>query len=277
MGYYSCAMQPNNVANQTKTPFSDRVDHVMNVPRDIVAMGLDYPSGYVIPFHRHPRAQLLYAVSGVMTVTTEKGIWVVPPQRGLWIPPLMEHRITTSGQLSMRTLYIKRDAALGLPIECCVINVAPLLRESILYLVSLPVLFPLGGPEERVVAVVFDQIRSSSVMPLNLPVPKHPSLQAIYKAFTLDPANKCTLGEWGRQLGASERTLVRLFRKETGMSFRQWKQQFKLLEALKYLANDIPVAVVAMNLGYDSVSAFIHMFKKALGKTPTNYFKKRPA
>jgi len=267
-------MPPNNVANQTKTPFSDRVAQAMAVPRTIVAMALDYPSGYVIPFHRHPRAQLLYAVTGVMTVTTENGTWVVPPQRGVWIPPLTKHQIVTSGQLSMRTLYIQEGATSGLLTKCCVIGVTPLLRELILHMVNLPVLYPLGGPEERVVAVILDQVRSLSVIPLNLPTPKDPRLEAIHRALTLDPANNTTLREWGHQVGASERTLARLFQNETGMSFRPWRQQFRLLEALKYLANGVPVTVVAMNLGYDSVSAFIHMFKASFGETPMKYFKK---
>jgi len=98
-------------------------------------------------------------------------------------------------------------------------------------------------------------------------------LQTIHKALLEDPANSSPLEQWSRQVGASTRTLARIFRNETGMSFRQWRQQFKLLEALKYLANNMPVTTVAMTLGYESVSAFIHMFKKALGKTPTDYFK----
>ena len=270
-------MQTNNIAKQTKTPFSDRVAQAMDLPRDVVAMALDYPSGYLIPFHSHTRAQLLYAIAGVMTVTTNKGIWVVPPQRAVWIPPMMEHQIVTSGQLSMRTLYIKKDAMPDLPVDCCVVNVTPLLRELILYMVNLPILYPLGGPEQRVVTVVFDQLQSLSVVSLNLPTLKDPRLQMIHKAFLEDPANSLSLEQWSHQVGASTRTLARIFRSETGMSFREWRQQFKLLEALKYLANGMPVTTVAMTLGYESVSAFIHMFKKALGKTPTDYFKNSSA
>jgi AraC-like DNA-binding protein/quercetin dioxygenase-like cupin family protein len=266
-------MQTNNVAKQTKTPFSDRVAQVMDVPRDVVAMALDYPGGYLIPFHSHPRAQLLYAVAGVMTVTTGKGTWVVPPQLGVWIPPVIEHQIVTSGQLSMRTLYIKKDAVPDLTAGCCVVNITPLLRELILYMFKLPVLYPLGGPEQRIVAVILDQIQSLSVVPLNLPTPKDPLLHVIHKALLEDPANSFSLQQWGCQVGASTRTLARIFRNETGMSFHEWRQQFKLLEALKYLADNMPVTAVAMTLGYNSVSAFIHMFKKALGKTPANYFK----
>jgi AraC-like DNA-binding protein/quercetin dioxygenase-like cupin family protein len=266
-------MQTNNVAKQTKTPFSDLVAQAMDVPRDIVAMSLDYPSGYLIPFHSHPRAQLLYAVAGVMTVTTTKGTWVVPPQRAVWIPPMMEHQIVTSGQLSMRTLYIKKNAVSALPVDCCVVNVTPLLRELILYMANLPVLYPLGRPERRVVAVVFDQIQSLSVVPLNLPTLKDSRLQMIHKALLEDPANSLPLEQWSHQVGASTRTLARIFRNETGMSFREWRQQFRLQEALKYLANNVPVTTVAMTLGYESVSAFINMFKKVLGKTPTGYFK----
>lgn len=271
--YDTCAMQTNNIANQTNNfVVSDSVAKAMNVPRAVVGVALDYPDGHVIPFHSHPRAQLLHAVEGVMTVTTEKGTWVVPPQRGVWIPATEKHQIATSGQLLMRTLYIQKDAVSDLPEECCVVNITPLLKELILHMVSLPTLYPLGGPEERVVAVIFDQIRNLPIAPLNLPIPRDSRLNGIYEALIQNPGNNDTLSTWGYKIGASERTLARLFRKETGMSFLQWRRQFKVLQAVRWLAGNKPVTSVAIDLGYDSVSAFINMFKKTLGGTPKRYF-----
>ncbi len=97
-------MKTNNIENQTKTDLSDPVEEITNIPRALVAMAKDFPNGHVIPFHQHARSQLLYASSGVMTVTTANGIWVVPPLRAVWIPALVEHQISCSGRLSMRTL-----------------------------------------------------------------------------------------------------------------------------------------------------------------------------
>ena len=272
MRYISCAMKTKNISKRTKTEISDNVEYVERIPRSMVAVSLDYPNGYHIPAHCHQSAQLLYACAGVMTVTTEKGIWVVPPQRAVWVPALMEHQIFTSGRLSMRSLYIKPDAATGLPIECCVVTVPPLLRELILHAVTLPRLYPLTGSEARIMTVILDQIRSLSVAPLDLPIPKDPRLERIYRAFTVNPADNRTLGDWGNKVGATSRTLSRLFRSETGMNFRQWRQQVRILEALRRLGNEEPVTSVALDMGYDSPSAFINMFKKALGKTPGQYF-----
>jgi len=57
------------------------------------------------------------------------------------------------------------------------------------------------------------------------------------------------------------------------MSFRQWRQQLRILESLRRLGREEQVTTVALDLGYDSHSAFITMFNKVLGKTPGQYFK----
>lgn len=266
-------MKTNSIAKQTKDVFSDPVEEITEVPRAIVALARDYPNGHIIPLHRHRRSQFVYASSGVMTVTTAKGIWVVPPLRALWMPALMEHQIISSGKLSMRTLYIEQDAAISLPRECCVVSVPPLLRELILHAVTLPRLYEPDSPEERVMNVILDLIQSLKVSPLVLPIPRDERLQKIFNALTDNPANNCTLEGWGTKVGATSRTLARLFRSETGMSFRQWRQQVRILEGLRRLGGEEAVTTVALELGYDSPSAFIAMFKKALGKTPGQYFK----
>jgi AraC-like DNA-binding protein len=265
-------MKTNNTANKTKLRLNEPVEDIIDIPRPIVALANDFPDGHHIPYHMHSRTQLLYASSGVMSIQTEEGIWVVPPMRGLWLPSFTEHQISVSGHLSMRTLYIKPDVISNLPSKCSVVSIPPLLRELILYAVTLPRLYPLNSPEERVMTVILDQIQSLSVTPLDLPIPKDTRLNKIFQALSVNPSDNRTLEEWGRTVGSTSRTLSRLFRSDTGMSFRQWRQQIRILEALKYLGRNEPVTTIALELGYDSPSAFISMFKKALGKTPGQYF-----
>jgi len=186
----------------------------------------------------------------------------------------MEHKILTCGRLSMRTLYIKGDCVAGLPKECCVVTVSRLLRELILHAISLPRLYDLKGADARIMSVILDQIHSLPVVaPLDLRIPRDPRLSKIYRALVDNPADNRSLEDWGRKVGACGRTLTRIFRAETNMSFRQWRRQFRILEALKRLGRKEPVTNVALDLGYDSPSAFICMFKKALGRTPGQYFK----
>ena len=252
------------------------LDHSANYKhstRPIVAVAKEFSAGHVTPPHQHSRSQFLYASSGVMTVKTDKGIWVVPPMRAVWIPANTMHALEVSGHLSMRTLYINPTSFPGPSTECCVIAVTPLLRELVLYAVNLPQPYPLGGAEERLLAVLLDQIASVDVASLELPIPEDPRLRKIYDHLSAHPDDRRTIDDWGRVLGATGRTLARRFRLEIGMSFGQWRQQVRIMEALRRLGMNEPVTTVAIELGYDSPSAFISMFKRSLGQTPGSYFK----
>lgn len=250
-----------------------QADNYRNIPRPIVAVAKEFESGHLIPLHKHSRSQFLYASLGVMTVKTNKGIWVVPPLRAVWIPAYTPHEIKVSGHLSMRTLYIDPKTFSGPSEECCVIAVTPLLRELVLYAITLPKLYPMGGEEERLLTVMLDQISSVDMASLQLSIPDDRRLKKIYDLLSVNPGDNRTLDEWGKTVGATGRTLARIFRHETGMSFGRWRQQVRLMEALRRLGVNEPVTTVAIELGYDSPSAFISMFKKTLGETPGRYFK----
>jgi AraC-like DNA-binding protein len=246
------------------------------VPRPIGAMAKDFPDGYFIAPHAHPRSQLIHASSGVMRVRTPQGVWVVPPHRAVWVPADIVHDVRTAGAVAMRTLYIVPDAAAALPRECCVVAVSPLLRELILRASAAPLLYDEAGPDGRVMGLILDELRTLPVLPLNLPMPRDPRLGRICRAILDDPASALTLGAWGRQVGASSRTLARLFLQDTGMTFGRWRQQARLLEALSRLAQGQSVTTIALDLGYDSPSAFTFMFRRALGRTPSAYFLDSP-
>jgi AraC-like DNA-binding protein len=153
------------------------------------------------------------------------------------------------------------------------VSVSSLLRELIVHATTLPRLYAAQSPEERLFNVILDLIEHLDTTPLELPIPGDPRLVQIYKHLARNPADNRTLGDWGRTVGATARALCRQFRNQTGMSFRQWRQQIRILEALKRLGLGESVTSVAIGLGYDSPSAFISMFRKALGKTPGQYFK----
>jgi AraC-like DNA-binding protein len=262
-------------AREPSAPIAGRsinADDFQSVPRPIAAMAKDYPDGWILDLHRHRRAQLVYASSGVMTITTPHGSWVVPPNRALWIPPAIDHRIAMSGRVTMRTLYIEPDAATALPDTCRVVAVSGLLRELVLRAVEMPLLYDVGGPDARVVALIFDELRLLPVVPLHLPAPTDPRLRRLCDALRTSPADNRTLEAWGAAVGASGRTLARLFLNDTGMSFAAWRAQARLLAALARLASGQPVTTVALDLGYDSLSAFIAMFRRQLGVTPSRYF-----
>lgn len=244
-------------------------------PRPVGAMAKDFGNGHVIPPHAHRRAQLIYASAGVMRVLTPRGAWVVPPHRGVWVPAGVVHEVRMVGHVAMRTLYVAHGAAETLPGECCVVAVSPLLRELILRAVGFPLLYDEDGPEGRAMALILDELRTLSVLPLNLPMPRDKRLLRLCESILARPGDNRGLDAWGRTIGASGRTVARGFVRETGLSFGRWRQQARLLEALTRLAQGHPVTTVALDLGYDSPSAFTSMFKRALGTTPSAYFTDR--
>ena len=118
-----------------------------------------------------------------------------------------------------------------------------------------------------------DLVQQLEVAPLDLPIGRDDRIRRVYDGLVQDPGDSRTLKEWGHVVGASERTLARLFLAHTGLGFRQWRQQFRILEAIQRLGCGEPVTTVAFELGYESPSAFITMFRKALGKTPGQYLR----
>lgn len=241
--------------------------------RPVVALASDHAGPHRFSLHRHLRAQLVYAVAGVMTVRTSEGTWVVPPQQAVWVPPGVAHEVRSATDLAMRTLYIHPAATGGLPRGCCVVTVPALLRELILTATTLPEAYAPDGPEARLMAVIPDQLRRLEPEPLHLPIPADRRLRAVTEALSQHPADGRSLAQWARTAAASERTLARLFKQETGMTFGAWRQRLRLLLAIGRLAEGQAVTAVAYDLGYESPSAFVAMFRRELGAPPARYLR----
>jgi AraC-like DNA-binding protein len=164
----------------------------------------------------------------------------------------------------MRTLYVRSDAAATLPPAVRVIAVSPLLRELILRACMLPVLYDEAGAEGRVIGLLLDEIAALPSVALDLKMPADPRVERVCRSLRDAPGDCRTLDDWARGAGASGRTLARLFLKETGLSFADWRQQARL-------AAGQPITRIALDLGYDSPSAFTAMFRRALGAPPSQY------
>jgi AraC-like DNA-binding protein len=246
-------------------------DEHQTLPHPVTAKARNYRGGET-PAHSHPRAQLIYAGSGVMRVETEVGCWVVPPVRGVWIPANTTHRVIMLGAVEMRTLYIRPDAAPDLPEVCCLLEVSPLLRALILALLEEPLAYDRTGRPGRIADLTLHELRFLKIPALYLPMPGEARLHRLCQVLVDSPDSRETLETLAEQQATSSRTLARQFKRETGMNFRQWRQQALLVEALGHLANGVPIARVAEKLGYRSASAFTAMFKRALGMEPRRYF-----
>jgi AraC-like DNA-binding protein len=227
---------------------------------------------YSIPPHSHDWHQLIYATEGVMWVQSAQGDWVVPPNRAVWVPAGIEHGIDLTGTVFVQTLYFATGIAGSLPKRCCAVNVSPLLRELIRHTITLGVLDRKNHEHANLIAFLMDQLRVLQVTPLQLPSPSDERAKKAAAWLRANPGHFGSLKQVAKRVSSSVRTLERLFRKETGMTFGKWRQQLRLLHALRLLAADRPVTEVALDVGYDSVSAFIAAFRRFFGATPARYF-----
>lgn len=221
-------------------------------------------AGAGIDAHRHDDHQIVYAGRGVLAVTTDRGTWVAPATRAIWVPAGTVHAHQAHGELELHLVGLP-DNPLGLT-EPSVLAVGPLLRELLLAYTRPP---RDDTPERRrLYAVLLDQLRASPQQPLHLPAPTDPRLTELCAILHANPADNRTLAALGTQVGASDRTLTRLFRSDLGMTFPQWRTQLRLHRALVLLADNTPVTTVAHACGWSSASAFIDVFRRAFGHTP---------
>jgi AraC-like DNA-binding protein len=252
-------------------------DHLPRSNAPIVTLTHDYAAGHVIAPHFHDRDQLIFASRGVMTVTTDDGAWVVPMHRAVWIPAKTGHTVAMSGCVAMRTLYLRPGLAASLPRECCVINVPALLKELILHACACGSLQRRVSPQSHLIDVILDQLRVIQLAPLQLPLPDDPRAIRVADLLRADPSDRRPLAIISRHSGASTRTIERLFVDSTGMTFGKWRQQLRLMQAMRLLGGGAKVTLAALEAGYSTPSAFIAAFRKALGTTPTRYFQDAPS
>ncbi len=244
-------------------------------PLPAVALRLDFRDYEAeIPPHSHRKGQLVLALHGAVTCTAAKALWIVPPNCGIWIPGGIEHSNMATANARLSYLFVEPDAA-KLPAECCILSITPLVRELIERLSEYGDRYDPDGHAGRLAHVLLEELGTMPQEQLRLTVSDHPKITMLAHALAADPGDRAKLGDWARRLALSERSLSRLIEHETGLSFGRWRQQLHLLVALRELAAGGSVQGVSQLLGYESVTAFITMFKKSLGQTPAKYVSQR--
>ena len=236
--------------------------------RGLVARSVSYPGGHHITPHWHPHAQFLFAVAGTMAVRTPRRAWIVPPSRALWIPANTVHEIEMSGAVEMRSVYVDAANSAGMPAACVVLDVTPLLRELILRAAALSPQYDECGEDGLLMRLLIAEIRRLPACALDLPLPESADLSRLCAQVMANFSTRRPCGHDAADLNLSTRTLYRRFLRETGITFARWKQQARLLEAIRRLATGASVTTVALDLGYESTSAFSTMFRRALGTVP---------
>jgi len=254
--------------SQTRQTIRRRLRPFEQAPRPLVGYAIDYGAGNDTGWHQHPRAQLLHAIEGVLRVETEAAQFVLPPGTGLWMPARTLHVTRMPAGLRMRALFLREDAARAGPGAVMVVAISPLLRELILAACAEPVAWDERGPATHIAALALHEISRAATQPLQVPACRDRRLRRVAETLMADPADQRSLAAHAEAAGASERTLARLFRKETGLTFLQWRRQVRLTEGLARLAQGETPPRAAAAVGYASSPAFGAAYRAAFGTTP---------
>lgn len=242
------------------------IERYERADRPAVGFAMDYPNGLSSGMHRHPKAQLVYAISGLMRLETAEAVFLLPPTMALFLPADVEHSISMLGDVAMREVFI--DRSMALPAHAKVLTVNPLLRELIVAICAEPLDWPMDGRCPHLIALILEEIARAETLMTRVPQLREPRLSRISQSIIKNPADPRTLDDWAEDCGASARTLARLFLQDTGMTFGQWRLQARLVAAFAHLMTDGEIARVAQKVGFSSQSAFGVAFRRTFGLTP---------
>lgn len=260
--------------NGQNSQIRDAVAALSDASPQITAFGAFFAQGHDTGEHQHDRAQFVHAERGLLQVWTEEGQWSVPSGMAVWVPAGVQHRVRAISDADFVSLYV-RSARVGepeipIPLRCGVVTVPALLKQLIVRLRALCAKAD-AGRFTRLSSVIADELRDLVSTDLHLPIPSDRRATGVALALICDPSDEKDLMAWGRLVGASGRTLTRLFRAETGYSFAEWRQRCRLLAALEMLLGGKSVTTVALDCGYRSPSAFTAAFTKTFGASPKSY------
>jgi len=249
----------------TKAVYRRNLD---DAPRGVAVLARSYGLGFQLPLHMHRRGQLLHGTSGIMRVETRETVWILPPARALWLPPEWPHNVTMRSHVEMRTVYIAPALCTDLPKQPVLVEISGLLRELILALLQEPEAYDESGRGGLVANLMLTELARLPERPQHVPLPQDERALRVARALLDNSGIDHDLDRWAENAGASRRTLARLFRSETGLSFAEWRARLRAIDGLARLSAGASVAETAVSVGYASPSAFSAMLRRTFGAPP---------
>lgn len=245
------------------------------LPESIYFRSAMMPAEATYPKHQHPWGEFVYSFSGLMEITLKNCHYLAPPQYGIWLPPHVEHTGFNHCEACHCSLYISEENCTKLPKKACALMLNPVIHAMLEQLKEHPFQPPYNTEQQRFLEVLSDQLALAPCAESYLPYSQDPILEPILQQLTADPSNSNSLMQLAQIHHTTERTLIRRAQRDLGMSLTEWRQRLKIVKALPLLEAGITVESIAFDLGYNSASAFIVMFKNLMGTTPAEFRKRK--
>lgn len=261
--------------SRTSLPPLDPLRYAPSADRPLRAKARRMAHDMDIQPHRHDWGQLVFSLEGAVRVQAQSAgltqAFIVPPSRAVWIPAGVEHAVMAISEAELRTLYVHAGVAPADWQDCRVFEVSPLLRELVRELAAGDASWE-PARAALLTPLLLDELQRAAPLALGLTLPRDKRLRRLCEALLAAPQQHALLADWAREVGASERTLSRLFRQELGTSYRQWREQAMLAQALQLASRGRPMGLIAFDLGYASPSAFSAMVRRSVGASPRSFF-----
>ncbi|HUH58994.1 MAG TPA: helix-turn-helix transcriptional regulator [Candidimonas sp.] len=247
------------------------VPEIHTLPKTVFLRSQKLGVREVFPLHSHHWHQFVYATSGTLIVTVAGSWYVITPEQAIWVPTGVPHATGAPNGAEFRNLYLADVPGLGMPEVCTPYSVNGLLRALIIELELASQRTESEGYIDKVHGLVFEQLRRLKKQEFHLPWPHTPQLHRICESLYANPADRRSLDDWGKEVGASGRTVARRFEQDVGITLREWRHKLRLFLALEWLCAGRNVTDIALDLGYASTSAFSYMFRQEMGCPPSEW------
>ncbi|WP_287814101.1 helix-turn-helix transcriptional regulator [Pseudomonas sp.] len=243
------------------------------LPAPIFFRSACVPARATYPRHRHAWGEFVYSFSGVMEIEIDNHHYLSPSQYGIWLPPQAEHLSFNRHAACHCSVYLAPELCVRMPTRHCALTLSPLIRALLEQLRVDPPALPQTEEQQRLLQVLVDCLARAPVAGSYLPSSSDPLLGPVLQALEANPGDSRSLPELAKAVNTTERTLVRRCQRDLGMTFAEWRQRLKVVEALAKLEQGHTVEAIGLDLGYSSASAFISMFRRMTGTTPDEYRK----
>lgn len=237
----------------------------------VLVKTIDMPKGYIDALHQHTWHQIIFPIKGLLQTQTEHYQHLVPHTSALFVPAGVQHESIALSNTIFVGIYLNPEFGATYEPQVRTIALTPFLNE-LLQEIRRQCEGETSHEEVlHLLAVLHDQILKSNVQTFQLLLPQDRRLKLIFEQLTDEPALSCSLKEWGEKVGASERTLSRLFAKEFNTSFQLWRQQIRLIYSLSLLDEELSIQSIADQVGYQNDSSYIKAFKAYFDMTPQQF------
>lgn len=208
--------------------------------------------------------RLMFCTNGSLDVRAESLSWFLPPERGLWLPAGLEYEIRVRGGAAGCAVTLN-GRFYGYPDQIGLAALSPRLQGLMADAADGGIV---NNLVRQMIAKTLQMVPYEGIL---LPLVASRRLQPIVETLLEDPLNEAGIDDWAYRLDFDPHRMMRLFSRETGLSYQEWRHSARLMIAAEVIAQGGTVESAAFEVGYRSPDALANVFRHTFGVSPEEY------